>query len=87
MIVGGKSIEQTARETNHAPETITRYIKGYKSILACLSQDLTPKDTAFVAQVSENLVDEYMTLADENQLDIKEQKGIYEDVNLDDFPF
>jgi DNA-binding CsgD family transcriptional regulator len=87
VIVEGKSIEQTARETKHSPEAITRYIKDYKRILACLSQGLTPKDTAFVAKVSENLVYEYMNLIDENQLDIKEQKGIYGGIDLDDLPF
>ncbi len=87
IIVEGKSIEQTARETNHSPEAITRYVKDYKRILACLSQGLTPKDTAFVAKVSENLIYEYVSLIEENQLDIKEQKGIYGGVDLDDLPF
>jgi len=87
VIVEGKSIEQTARETKHSPEAITRYIKDYKRILACLSQGLTPKDTAFVAKVSENLVYEYINLIHENQLDIKEQKGIYGGTDLDDLPF
>jgi hypothetical protein len=62
IIVEGKSIEQTARETNHSPEAITRYVKDYKRILACLSQGLTPKDTAFVAKVSQNLIYEYISL-------------------------
>jgi DNA-binding CsgD family transcriptional regulator len=87
VIVEGKSIEQTARETQHSPEAITRYVKDYKRILACLSQGLTPKDTAFVAKVSRNLVYEYMSLIEENQLDIKEQKGIYGGIDLDDLPF
>ena len=87
IIVEGKSIEQTARETNHSPEAITRYVKDYKRILACLSQGLTPKDTAFVAKISENLIYEYVSLIEENQLDIKEQKGIYGGIDLDDLPF
>jgi hypothetical protein len=87
IIVEGKSIEHTARETKHSPEAITRYVKDYKRILACLSQGLTPKDTAFVAKVSENLIYEYVSLIEENQLDIKEQKGIYGCIDLDDLPF
>ena len=87
VIVEGKSIEQTARETGHSPEAITRYIKDYKRILACLSQGLTPKDTAFVAKVSQNLVYEYINLIYENQLDIKKQNGIYGDIDFDDIPF
>ncbi len=87
IIVEGKSIEQTARETNHSPEAITRYVKDYKRILACQSQGLTPKDTAFVAKVSENLIYEYVSLIEQNQLDIKEQNGIYGGIDLDDLPF
>lgn len=87
IIVEGKSIEKTARETNHSPEAITRYIKDYKRILACLHQGLTPKDTAFVAKVSENLVYEYMNLIHENQVDIKEQMCINGGVGFDDLPF
>jgi DNA-binding CsgD family transcriptional regulator len=70
-IVEGKSVEDTARETNHSPEAITRYVKDYKRILACLHQGLSPKDTAFVAKVSERLVYEYINLIQENQIDIE----------------
>lgn len=87
VIVEGKSIEQTARETDHSPEAITRYIKDYKRILACLSKGLTPTDTSFVAKVSKNLVYEYVNLIAENQLDIKEQEGIYAGVDYDNLPF
>lgn len=84
VIVDGKSIEQTARETNHSPEAITRYVKDYKRILACLHQGLSPKDTAFVAKVSEKLVYEYRALIAENQNDIKEQSN---GSIMDDCPF
>jgi hypothetical protein len=86
-IVEGKSVEMVARETNHSPEAITRYVKDYKRILACLNKGLTPKDTAFVAKVSENLVYEYMNLISENQLVIKEQEGVYREIDYDDIPF
>jgi DNA-binding CsgD family transcriptional regulator len=87
VIVEGKTIEQTARETNHSPEAITRYVKDYKRILACLNKGLTPQDTAFVAKVSKNLVYEYINLIAENQLDIKDQDGISESEVYDDLPF
>lgn len=87
VIVEGKTIEQTARETNHSPEAITRYVKDYKRILACLNKGLTPQDTAFVAKVSKNLVYEYMNLIAENQLEIEKQHGISEGALYDDLPF
>jgi len=71
MIVEGKSVEETARETNRSPEAITRYVKDYKRILACLHKGLTPQDTAFVAKVSESLVFEYVNLIQENQVAIR----------------
>lgn len=86
VIVEGKSIEETARETNHSPEAVTRYVKDYKRILTCLHQGLTPKDTAFIVKVSEKLVYEYMNLIQENQLDIKNQTCFTED-DFNDLPF
>jgi predicted transcriptional regulator len=86
MIVEGKSVEQTAQETNHSPEAITRYVKDYKRILACLHKGLTPKETSFVAKVSESLVLEYENLIRENQIDIKEQME-KNGGSFDDLPF
>lgn len=37
--------------------------------------------------VSQNLVYNYVNLIHENQLDIKEQKGVYGGVDLNDLPF
>ncbi len=86
MIVEGKSVEATARETNHSPEAITRYVKDYKRILSCLHKGLTPKETAFVVKVSEKLVFEYVNLIQENQVDINEQMS--QDGSIyDDLPF
>jgi hypothetical protein len=34
-----------------------------------------------------NLIYEYVSLIEENQLDIKEQKDIYGGIDLDDLPF
>lgn len=86
MIVEGKSVEETARETNHSPEAITRYVKDYKRILSCLHKGLTPKETAFVVKVSEKLVFEYVNLIQENQVDINEQIG-QDGCIFDDIPF
>ena len=86
MIVEGKSVEETARETNHSPEAITRYVKDYKRILACLHKGLTPQDTAFVAKVSENLVFEYVNLIQENQIAINDRMD-KDGIIFHDIPF
>ena len=87
VIVQGKSIEATARETNHSPEAVTRYVKDYKRILACLNRGLTPKDTAFVAKVSEKLVYEYMNLITNNQNEIANRETACQGWDFDDIPF
>lgn len=81
VIVEGKSIEQTARESRHSPEAITRYVKDYKRIHTCLKAGLSPKETAFAVKISENLVYEYINLLNQNQLDIHNLE------DYDDLPF
>jgi DNA-binding CsgD family transcriptional regulator len=69
IIIEGKTVEQVARETNHSPEAITRYVKDYKRIQVCFSKGLSVETTAYVAKVSKRLVWEYKKLIEENNLD------------------
>jgi DNA-binding CsgD family transcriptional regulator len=85
VLVEGKSIEQTARETRHSPEAITRYVKDYKRILACIRAGLSVKEAAFAVNVSQKLVYEYLNLVHENQIASKSQDRIME--KEDDLPF
>jgi hypothetical protein len=62
-------------------------VKDYKRILACLNKGLTPKDTAFVAKVSEKLVYEYMNLINKNQNIIENQENACMEIFDDDIPF
>lgn len=70
VVVEGKTIEQVARETNHSPEAITRYVKDYKRISSCLANGLSIESTKFVTNVSKKLIYEYMNLIEENNIDI-----------------
>jgi DNA-binding CsgD family transcriptional regulator len=79
IIVEGKTVERVAAETNHSPEAITRYVKDYKRISACLARGLTVKDTSFVTKVSKKLIYEYKTLIEENNVDIQN--------NFEEIPF
>jgi DNA-binding CsgD family transcriptional regulator len=85
VLVEGKSIEETARETRHSPEAITRYVKDYKRILTCLRAGLSLKETSFAVNVSEKLVYEYLNLIQENHLDSTTQAPIMD--KEDDLPF
>ncbi len=86
VLVEGRSIEETARETRHSPEAITRYVKDYKRILICLRAGLSLKETSFAVNVSEKLVYEYLNLIQENHLDLTTQAPIM-DKEEDDLPF
>ena len=68
IIVEGKSIEQVARETNHSPEAITRYVKDYKRIQTCLAKGLSIDETAMAVKLGKRLIEEYMVLIKENNL-------------------
>lgn len=86
VLLEGKSIEETARQTRHSPDAITRYVKDYKRILTCLRAGLSLKETAFAVNVSEKLVYEYLNLIQQNQVDLTQQNPIME-FKEDDLPF
>ena len=64
-------VEEVSRETNHSPEAITRYVKDYKRISSCIAEGLSVEATRFVTNVSEKLIYEYISLIEENNIDIK----------------
>jgi predicted transcriptional regulator len=74
IIDEGKTVEETARLTNHSPEAITRYLKDYKRISSCLAKGFSLADTAFAVKVSEKLVVEYKNLIEENGIDFDNVK-------------
>lgn len=67
VILEGKGIEDTARETRHSPEAVTRYVKDYKRVFVCLQAGLSPQETAYAVKVSQKLVYEYCALIEEHR--------------------
>jgi DNA-binding CsgD family transcriptional regulator len=80
IIVEGKTVEQVSKETTHSPEAITRYVKDYKRISACLAQNLTDDTISYVTRTSKKLIQEYKKLIEENNIDIHKNFGKYNDV-------
>lgn len=70
IIVEGKTVEQVGNETKHSPEAITRYVKDYKRISACLAQNLSDDVVSYVTRTSKKLVLEYKKLIEENNIKI-----------------
>ncbi|MBF0196518.1 MAG: DUF1670 domain-containing protein [Planctomycetes bacterium] len=66
VIIEGKTIEQTAKDTRHSPDAVTRYVKDYKRVSACLKKGLTVGETSYVVKISKSLIYEYKGLIDEH---------------------
>ncbi len=69
VIVQGRSIEETARDTRHSPEAVTRYVKAYRRVFFCLQSGFSLDQTAFATKLSKSLVKQYAELqAEQDQL-------------------
>lgn len=69
VIVQGRSIEETARETHHSPEAVTRYVKAYRRVFFCLQNGFSIDQTAFATKLSKSLVKQYAEIqAEHDQL-------------------
>ena len=62
----GKNIQTTALETNHSPEAVTRYVRDFKRVYLCLKEGWTLDKISQATGLSKPLVDEYVTMIDEN---------------------
>lgn len=82
-MVERKSVSQTAQETNHSPESISRYEINLNRVLFCLGKGLNVQDTSFVTKLSKTLVIEYQNLGQEIEK-AKENQG---EIDFDDIPF
>lgn len=82
-MVERKSVSQTAQETNHSPEAISRYEINLNRVLFCLEKGLNVKDTSFVTKLSKNLVIEYQHIGQE----IEKAKENHGEIDFDDIPF
>jgi hypothetical protein len=65
VIVDGRSIEEAARETQHSPEAVSRYVLDYRRVLACLKQGLNVQQSAYATGMSVALVREYQKLGEQ----------------------
>jgi len=74
VIFQGRSIEETARETNHSPEAVTRYVSDYRRVLACLKAGMSMDQAAYAAGMSVRLVKQYEDLSRESSSDSSEEE-------------
>ena len=58
----GKTIEVTARETNHSPAAVTRYINDFKRVHTCLKDGWAVEKISYATGLSKFLTKEYINL-------------------------
>jgi hypothetical protein len=58
----GKTVEITARETNHSPEAVPRYINDFKRFHACFSSEWEIEKISYATGLSKSLTQEYVNL-------------------------
>lgn len=62
----GKSIEQTAQETNHSVHAVTRYTNDFKRVMTCLKEGWDFMKISSATGLSHSLVKEYIKLIESN---------------------
>ncbi len=66
VILEGRSIEDTARETHHSVQAVTRYVQDFRRVYACLKNGLSTEQISFATQMPQRLVQQYEYLIQEN---------------------
>lgn len=61
-LMEGKSIEQTARDTNHSPGSVARYTNDFKRVRECLKAGWSVEKTAYTTGMSKSVTSEYFEM-------------------------
>lgn len=61
----GKSIQQTAKETNHAPTSVTRYINDFKRVRECLKAGWDVQKTAYTTAMAPRVTEQYFQMMEQ----------------------
>lgn len=78
VILEGHSIEDTARETHHSVQAVTRYVQDYRRVHACLKNGLSIDQTSFAAKMPQRLVQQYERLIEGNNTPRQESHEVKE---------
>jgi len=57
-----KTISEICRETDHNPESVTRYTTDLERVLFCLDKKISKSDIPFITKLSPSLTQEYISL-------------------------
>lgn len=58
----GKTIEQTAQETFHSPESVRKYVNDFNRVRECLKAGWSVEKISYATGLSKNLTEEYVDM-------------------------
>lgn len=61
----GKTIEQTARETYHSPQAVSRYTNDFKRVRECLKAGWAVEKISYTTGLSKSLTEEYVQMLED----------------------
>ena len=61
----GKTVEETARETNHSPEAVVRYTSDFRRIQLCLKEGFDLCKISQTTGLSHSLIEQYVDLIED----------------------
>jgi hypothetical protein len=64
----GKTIEETARETNHSPAAVSRYVNDFMRVRECLKEKWDLNKIAFATGLSKGLTKQYVDMMNADNL-------------------
>jgi predicted transcriptional regulator len=64
----GKTIEETARETNHSPAAVSRYVNDFMRVRECLKEKWDLNKIAFATGLSKQLTEQYVDMMNTDEL-------------------
>lgn len=73
-LLEGKTVEQTAFETRHSPEAVSRYVKDFKRVYTCLKEGWDIGKITQTTGLSENLSNQYIEMIEKHNNILKEEE-------------
>ncbi len=73
VILEGRSIEETARDTRHSPAAVTQYVQDYHRVAGCLHMGLSMHQTSFATRIPQRLIKQYKEIMYQHSLQNHEE--------------
>lgn len=68
LFAEGKTVEQTARETNHSAAAVVRYGNDFRRVRECLKANWDVQKISFATGISESVTNQYVDMLNSDEL-------------------